>query len=226
VCLEQVKSEVGRREDEIESLRDAVEAETTKIVRLERLIKQYSSSDTSAASSGQAVSGSGSGRTRTQDLSSNRSTASSYISAGSTTISGTGRLSAPRARPERTVSSGGAAAGLRASTSCEVESAQPSSRPSTGTRNRSLSSTSSGPSRSTARTTTASAVADGLQQLRLNRTTGGCVGASGAGHTLRNALKGDSGEGFEDNDGKSLSYDLSDDEEPLPVPSWMKPSKY
>ena len=38
----QVKGEVGRREEEIAELRDAVEAENAKIARLEKLIKQYS----------------------------------------------------------------------------------------------------------------------------------------------------------------------------------------
>lgn len=37
----QVKSEVARRDEENEALRDAVEAEATKIARLERLINQY-----------------------------------------------------------------------------------------------------------------------------------------------------------------------------------------
>lgn len=225
-----MKTEVGRREDEIENLRDAVEAENTKIVRLERLIKQYSSSDTGPTPSNPTASGSG--KARVQDFSSNRSTASSYISAGSTTVSGASRLSAPRTRPERAVSggvSGGGAAGLRGSTTREVESVPPSSssRPSTDTRNRSLSST-SGQSGSTARAAALPTVADGLQQLRLNRTTGSHVdsGRAARGRAAIVLKGGNSGDDYEDKVDKSISYDLSDDEEPLPVPSWMKPSKY
>lgn len=214
--IEQVKSEVGRREDEIENLRDAVEAENTKIVRLERLIKQYSSSENAAAPPAVTATE----RRAQQDFSSNRSTASSYISAGSTTI-GSGR-GADSTR----------GAGVRASAARNVnaERSQASSRPNTGTRIRSTSSATAEQAGMSTRTATASAVADGLQRLRLNRTTGSRPAASARPERDTAAMvdKEDGGDDFENNIdvAKSISYDLSDDEEPLPVPSWMKPSKY
>lgn len=48
----QVKGEVGRREEEIAELRDAVEAENAKIARLEKLIKQYSDRSAPSCKSG------------------------------------------------------------------------------------------------------------------------------------------------------------------------------
>jgi hypothetical protein len=52
----------------------------------------------------------------------------------------------------------------------------------------------------------------------LNRTTG----------TVPSSYRATSSGVFADSPGRidSVSYDLSDDEEPLPPPSWMKPTKY
>eukprot|EP00598_Pedospumella_elongata_P004836 CAMPEP_0184980290 /NCGR_PEP_ID=MMETSP1098-20130426/10282_1 /TAXON_ID=89044 /ORGANISM="Spumella elongata, Strain CCAP 955/1" /LENGTH=760 /DNA_ID=CAMNT_0027503695 /DNA_START=79 /DNA_END=2361 /DNA_ORIENTATION=+ len=236
---EQVKTEMGRREDEIENLKEAVEAEEAKIVRLERLIKQYnssldgSSSSTGAAGTSSAAaghktttrpafsttgtsnshSGGGGGGVRSSNTgrrsengipSSDRSTASSYISADSTAV-GSGsssRVSAPRSRLNATV-------GAAPTTS---SSSRPATRPMSGGL--------------TTKTATASAVSEGLQHLRLHRTTAGRVNNT----VSKEETKSDSDVDLEIDDDievdKSLNYDLSDDEEPLPTPAWMKPVKY
>lgn len=224
-----MKTEVGRREDEIESLKEAVEAEEAKIARLERLIKQYSTSmessgvgnagstpfakaggksvttrpsTTSVRSSSTGLKADHGARVESEVPSSNRSTASSYISADSSAATGSSsRLGASRAGPAAT-----------ATASDSSSSRRPVARP-----------TSSG---LTTKTATPAAVSEGLQHLRLHRTTAGRVNT-----VQRVELKSDSEDDLKVDDenvafDKSLDYDLSDEEEPLPTPAWMKLAKY
>jgi len=207
-----VKTEVSRREEDIDNLRDAVDAENTKIVRLERLMKQYSSALHGDAASPTAVTHPKKSTGRAE-FSSNRSTASSYISAESSTYAD----SAPRLQTSQRA----AAREFRQSANGERSSGRlNNSTASTAIRPRSSASRTASAGLTT-KTATPSTVAEGLRQLRLNRTTGSQK------TEIEPATAIESEDDYVEAEmNRIISYELSDEEEPLPPPSWMKQSKF